>query len=85
MLNRYEWKDKIDFIVNPKDPYYLSFFTQPWNREMVEKLYPKRSTSNEIIKVIKALNYLYKQKLHQKLSKHPVPLTLVEYMELQKS
>lgn len=82
MLNRYEWKDNIDFIVNPKDPYYLSFFTQPWNREMVEKLYSKRSTSNEIIKVIKALNYLCKQKLHQKLSKHPAPLTLAEYMDL---
>jgi hypothetical protein len=32
MLNRYEWKDNIEFIVNPTDEYYKSFFTQKWNR-----------------------------------------------------
>ncbi len=27
MINRYEWEDSIDFIINPQDKYYLSFFT----------------------------------------------------------
>ena len=30
MLNRYEWEEKIDFIVNPTDEYYLRFFTKRW-------------------------------------------------------
>lgn len=82
MLNRYEWQNEIDILVNPQDPYYLSFFTEPWNREMVEKLYPKRSASKEISTLIKALNHLFKLKLHQKFSKHIRPLTLQEYYEL---
>src|SRR5574344_57120 len=32
MLNRYEWKDNIEFIVNPTDEYYQSFFPQKWDR-----------------------------------------------------
>lgn len=82
MLNRYEWQDEIDILVNPQDSYYLSFFTQPWNRKMVEKLYPKRSGFQEICKVMKALNYLLKQKIRSKFLKHPSLLTLPEYRQL---
>ena len=35
MLNRCEWTDTIDFLVNPTDEKYTDFFTKPWNRQMV--------------------------------------------------
>lgn len=85
MLNRYEWRDNIEVVVNPQDSYYLSFFTQPWSREMVEKLYPRRSASKEVRKTLGALNYLLRQKLRQKFSKRSPLLTLAEYMERQQS
>lgn len=43
MLNRCEWKDDIEFIINPTNEKYTAFFTQPWSRQMVEQMYPRRS------------------------------------------
>lgn len=79
MINRYEWKDKIDYIVNPTDEYYLSFFTQPWSHDMVKKLYPSRAVRQEIGKAIKALNYLIMEKVRSGFNRH-IPLTLEEYL-----
>lgn len=84
MLNRYEWKDNIEIIINPEDEYYSPFFTNKWNREMVEKLYPKRKFTTELKKTIKAITYLIKGKIKYKLSKHPSPITLAEYIKIIK-
>lgn len=81
MLNRCEWVNDIDIIVNPTDKKYLSFFTNPWNRKMVEQLYPPRSLSKEIIKTVSAIKYLVKSKIKSKNNKH-VALNLNEYMKL---
>ncbi|WP_368342155.1 class I SAM-dependent methyltransferase, partial [Phocaeicola dorei] len=56
-LNRYEWKEEVEILVNPEDEYYSSFFLNKWNREMVEKLYPRRSALTEMKKMIQALFY----------------------------
>lgn len=45
MLNRYEWSDDIDFIVNPTDLYYSSFFIRnghgKWSKKcFLIDLYP---------------------------------------------
>lgn len=79
MINRYEWEEEIEFIVNPKDEYYKSFFTNPWNREMVEKLYPKRGLFKELNKVVFALCYLIKRQLKRGLTNRQ-PISLNEYM-----
>ncbi|RGX79340.1 class I SAM-dependent methyltransferase [Bacteroides stercorirosoris] len=81
-VNRYEWKDNIDFIVNPTDEYYKSFFTQPWNREMVEILFPHSNISKEFGKLIKGIWYLIKYEM-RKLASHRKPLTLEEYKQLK--
>lgn len=39
---RYEWKDDIDFLVNPTDEYYSKFFLKKWDRQMVCTLFPPR-------------------------------------------
>ena len=83
MLNRCEWKDNIEFIVNPIDEKYTDFFTKPWSRQMVEQLYPRRSAVKELKKVGSALYYMIKNKVKNKTHRH-VPITLEEYMKNEK-
>lgn len=81
MLNRCEWENDIEIIVNPTDEKYVSYFTKPWSRQMVEQLFPQRSPAKEFRKTIKALYYLIKNKIKVKVHKH-VPITMEEYMKL---
>ena len=80
-LNRYEWKEEVEILVNPKDEYYSSFFLNKWNREMVEKLYPRRSALTEMKKMIQALFYILKNKFKSRFSNHRNPVTLSEYIK----
>lgn len=77
MINRCEWKDSIDFIVNPEDDYYLSFFTQKWDRAMAEKIFPPRSSKVELSRTWKAFKQIIKEKRLQKST--PLPLSYDEY------
>ncbi|MEL7598498.1 MAG: class I SAM-dependent methyltransferase [Proteiniphilum sp.] len=79
MLNRYEWKDEIELIVDPDDPYYLSFFNKKWNREMTEKLFPPRSSYSEFFNLIRASLHLIKAKVNDKLNHHD-SMSIEEYM-----
>jgi len=82
MLNRCEWKDDIDFIVNPTDERYTDFFTKPWSRKMVEQMYPRRSAAKEFKKVAAAFYYMIKNKVKNKTHKHSA-IGLEEYMRLK--
>lgn len=82
MINRYEWKDNIDFIVNPCDEYYSSFFTQKWTREMTGKLFPQRSVMAEMHKVFQAFLHLMKLKTKTKWRNHQ-PMPMDEYLKLK--
>jgi SAM-dependent methyltransferase len=79
MINRCEWQDDIDFIVNPTDDYYLSFFTKKWDRAMTEKLFPPRSFSSEICRTDKALHHIFKTKRISKST--PKAMLLEEYLK----
>lgn len=80
MLNRYEWEGEIDFIVNPTEEYYKSFFENSWNREMVEALFPNRSIARELSKFFAALFYLFKSKFRKKFNNKLISLD--EYLKL---
>lgn len=80
---RYEWKDSIDFLVNPEDEYYRSFFTQRWTREMMEKIFPARPFHKEFFAVCGAIVYILKNTLKQKLSRRPQPEEVKEHMRLK--
>ena len=82
MLNRCEWTDNIDFIVNPTDEKYIDFFTKPWSRQMVEQMYPRRSAAKEFQKVIAAFYYMIKNKVKAKTHRHS-PISLEEYMKIK--
>lgn len=80
MINRYEWDENVDFIVNPEDEYYLSFFTQKWTGEMTEKIFPRRSGATEMARVFRGLLHLMKSKMRSKLN-HNSSLTMDEYIK----
>ncbi len=45
---RYEWKNKIDYIINPKNPQLRSFFISSWNKEKIATIIKKKSISEKI-------------------------------------
>lgn len=80
-LNKYEWKDNIEILINPSDEYYSSFFLRKWNREMVEKIFPPRSLSTEVKRTVQAFFYLIKSKIREKKDKRHQPMGLEEYLK----
>lgn len=78
-INRYEWEDTIDIIVNPKDEYLMSFFENKWNNNMAQHIFPSRGKTREIFKVLKAIVYLLKTRIKQKINNHGEPMPLYEY------
>ena len=79
--NRYEWKDSIDFIVNPQEEYYRAFFTQPWDMEMTRKIFPPRGLFSELQKSVIGMWFILRGELN-KLRKEK-PLTLEQYKSLE--
>lgn len=80
MINRYEWKDSIEFIVNPEDNYYKSFFLEKWDRAMTEKIFPPRSLFQDTKMTINAIFYLIKNRIKFSLQKR-MPILLEEHVE----
>ena len=64
--NRYEWRDSIDFIVEPQDEYYRAFIEKEWDMDMIQKLFPKHSVIKELSNCIRALAHILKTKLTPK-------------------
>lgn len=83
MLNRYEWKDNVDIMVNPQEEYYRSFFLSKWTREMTEKIFPPRNLKTELLRTSTALMHILKQKINQKFKKSALPIDLEEYLKLK--
>lgn len=79
---KYEWSDSIEYIVNPTDEKYVSYFTKPWTLDMTRKLFPPRSASKELIKLIIGLWNIIVLQL-DKFNKK-IPLSLDEYEVLHK-
>ena len=72
---------EINIIVNPQDDYYLPFFTQKWNRNMVEKLFPPRSVYHELKVTCDAISHIIKIKLLESLHKNRKLQTLEEHLQ----
>lgn len=78
---RYEWKDDVDFLVNPSDAYYSSFFMKKWSREMVHTLFPPRSTFTELGSTLSATWHIICSQF-RKFKPHRKSLTFEEYCKL---
>ncbi len=83
MSVRYEWRGGVDYIVNPRGGEYAAFFTEPWSREQVRRLFPPRSPLVEIGHAAAASWRLGCEKIAAKLlrKKHR-HLSLEEYLRL---
>lgn len=77
---RYEWKDDIDFLVNPTDEYYSKFFLKKWDRQMVCTLFPPRGFVTELGRTLRAAAHVIGDKLRR--SQGGRPITLEEYRKL---
>lgn len=69
ITTNYEWKDKIEILVNPEDPYYLDHFTKPWDESLCEKLLMKRSLKHEFMATTSALFDIVKSVTRSKILK----------------
>ncbi len=77
---RYEWKDGIDFLINPTDEYYSKFFLRKWDREMVCTLFPPRGFVTELRRTLRAAAHVIGDKLRR--SQERSSLSLEEYKAL---
>lgn len=46
----YEWKDAIDYIIEPSDDELMHYFKNPWDAKVCEELMPNRSLGSEFMK-----------------------------------
>lgn len=65
----YEWKDSIDFIIEPSDEELRKFFTIKWDMDMYEKTIPKRSLVGEYFATLNATTDIFKAVFKSKILK----------------
>lgn len=65
----YEWKDSIDYILEPEDEAYLKYFTQPWNKEIYQEIMPQRSMGKELMRSTSAIIDIIKSVIKSKVLK----------------
>jgi SAM-dependent methyltransferase len=63
----HEWKDKIDFILEPSDEDLKKFFSQTWDNQMYERVIPKRSLSREFFSALGATTDIFKSVIKSKI------------------
>ncbi|MBN2013141.1 class I SAM-dependent methyltransferase [candidate division KSB1 bacterium] len=51
---RYEWQDKIDYIIEPSDPELRSYFMQTWDMEKITKVFKRKSKVEELVTSVAA-------------------------------
>ncbi|MBI9062284.1 MAG: class I SAM-dependent methyltransferase [Marinilabiliaceae bacterium] len=56
---RYEWRDEIEFVVNPGEAEYAKYFTQCWDEEMVKTFFPKRSNLEEFVDAARSFGQIF--------------------------
>ena len=60
---RHEWENNVEVLVNPKDEYFSKYFLSEWNREMAEKIFPRRPFHKELKNTLKGLVGLMRVKM----------------------
>lgn len=51
----YEWKDKIEYIIEPSDELLRSYFTKTWDKKMFDQMVPNRTLGSEFRAALAAL------------------------------
>lgn len=66
---RHEWKENIEYVINPDDPALLKYFTEPWTEETFKKMMVKRSLGAEALEVSHAMYEIMKTVFKSKVLK----------------
>ncbi len=45
---QYEWENKIDFMINPDDDYFIKYFNKPWNKNIINYFFPKKNLFHDL-------------------------------------
>lgn len=64
---KYEWKDSIDYVVDPSDEVLKKYFSQPWDLEMYHSIFPKRSMAKEYLTAMGATFDIFKNVFKSKV------------------
>jgi len=62
---RYEWKDHIEFEINPDSEAYVKYFSGVWDEAMVAEFFPQRSVRAELKDLSSALLSMMYSRLHR--------------------
>lgn len=65
----YQWKDKIDYVLEPDDDYYLKYFTRAWDESLFNIIMPQRTMKNEMVKALQATFDIIRSVIKSKILK----------------
>lgn len=66
----YEWRDEIDYVLEPDDPDYLKYFTSPWDKTLYKEIMPQRTLSQELLSSTKATIDIFWSVFNSKILKN---------------
>jgi len=64
-----EWKDSIDYIIEPSDVKLMQYFNEAWNEKVCAEMMPKRSVSQELLASSSAVYNIFKSVMKSKFLK----------------
>lgn len=74
LIVRYEWKENIEFVINPEEERLSRFFHCQWDRNMIGEIDPKRNCLSELYHSARALACHITDKLHYRRPRYPLSL-----------
>lgn len=63
----YEWKDDINFVVEPDDDEIMRYFTDPWHQDFFDRIMPRRSMAKESWVTLLAIADIFRSVVQSKL------------------
>lgn len=64
---RYEWKDKIDILVNPEQEDFKRYFFDEWDNDMIKSIFPKKNKIADIFMTCKVFAHFFSLYLIKKV------------------
>lgn len=69
MTVKHEWKDSIDYVIDPPDEELRQYFNKPWDMKMYQQVFPKRSLAKEYVTAMGAVFDIVKSVFRSKILK----------------
>jgi SAM-dependent methyltransferase len=63
----YEWKDSIDYIIDPSNDELLKYFNKPWDLKMYRNIFPNRSLAKEYLMAVDSSFDIFKSVIKSRI------------------